>query len=384
MGRKNVPPGSPMRKGHRVLYHYGSSHLDTGSPRALLELVRLVQAMPEFEPVFLMAEAGDLPSAMKDLGVEVRGPSRVSAVSPRAPWRGVKELWYWRRMLKEWNIEILHLNEVGWNYGLVCAAYSRRIPVILHAHNPTTLSRRNVHRFAADVLLVPSESLKRDIKNSHLLRGDVRVLPNVVDLRRFASGSPIRKELGLRRSDFVVLFVGQISYRKGVDILVDVAREMRDNASRAVFLVAGPDAIGEAEFCSGVRATLREAGLSTRVRMLGSRDDIPDLMATSDVFFLPTRQEPFGIVFLEAMAARLPVVGTNIGGVPEVVGSDCGGVLIDAEDVQGYAGSLLELERSETTRTKMALRGWERAWAVFGAESVGGAVRDLYRTLLDI
>ena len=366
----------------RILYHYGSSHLDTGSPRALLELVRLVKKMPEYEPVFLMAAPGDLPAAMEASGVETRGPMRVATVSPRAPLRGLQELWKWRRLLKDWKIDLFHLNEIGWNNGAVLTASMLGIPVVLHAHNPAVIHRRNLNRLVADVVLVPSKGLIGEISDRHLLRGGIQVVPNVVDLDRFSSGKSIREDLGLHREDFVILFVGQISHRKGVDLLIEVAKRMGVEGSRAVFLLVGPDAVGEADFGDSMRERVRKGDLSVQIRMLGSREDVPDLMASVDVFFLPTRSEPFGIVFLEAMAAGLPVVGSKVGGVPEVIGTEGDGVMVDAEDVEGYAKALLELERCDRVRTEIGGRAKRRAQTLFGPERIGCAVRQLYQRLL--
>lgn len=366
----------------RILYHYGSSHFDTGSPRALYELIRLVQGMPEYDPIYFTSAPGPLPSAIEDLGVEVKGLYTTSSVTPRAPVTGLRRCWRWRERLKAWRVGLVHLNEVGWNTDILFGAAFARIPTIIHAHNPTIVYPRNMNRLVAKTLLVPSDAMTREIKGIELIKGGVRVVPNVVDLRRFEKGRDIRGHLPVREDEFFVLFVGQIRHGKGVDVLIDVAQRLRDVGSRAKFLLAGPEAIGESGYSRKIRSMISRAGLGERVLLLGTRDDIPDLMATADVFFLPTRGESFGLVFLEAMAAGLPVIGSEVGAVPEIVGNGGCGWLFNPEDSLGFANALRALEADSQRRREMGRNGQERANALFGADAVKARIREVYKEVV--
>ena len=118
----------------------------------------------------------------------------------------------------------------------------------------------------------------------------------------------------------VIATVAQICERKGIDTVLEAARLLLMRHENLRFALAGPDGPGESAFAAEMRRQAAEdPALRGRVHFLGSRQDIPELLASADLFFLPTRHEPFGIVVVEAMAAGLPAVVSRLGGIPEIV-----------------------------------------------------------------
>ena len=137
--------------------------------------------------------------------------------------------------------------------------------------------------------------------------------------------------------------VAQIVHRKGIDILLETARALLQERKDLVFVIAGPRMESEEEFGRRMLAVAQDPAFGGRVRFLGSRNDIPDVMASLDLFVLPTRAEPLGIVVLEAMAAGLPVIASKVGGIPEMLNSPEVGTLVDPLTPEAFASAVREI-----------------------------------------
>jgi glycosyltransferase involved in cell wall biosynthesis len=121
--------------------------------------------------------------------------------------------------------------------------------------------------------------------------------------------------------------------------------------------------------------------LSHRVELLGARADVPDLLARSDVFVLSSRSEGFPVSVLEAMAAGLPVVATDVGGVGEAVEDGETGFLIPAADSEALAAALERLLVDGELRRRLGAAGRARALRLFDVSRYRAAYEELYRRL---
>jgi glycosyltransferase involved in cell wall biosynthesis len=124
-----------------------------------------------------------------------------------------------------------------------------------------------------------------------------------------------------------------------------------------------------------------DPALAGRVRFLGSRNDIPDILASSDIFFLPSRYETFGLVVAEAMAASLPVVTTRVGGIPEIIRSDREGIVLEVDDVRGFTGAIDSLLADPATRVALGRAGRQSLEGRFDRATYARALEALYSSL---
>jgi glycosyltransferase involved in cell wall biosynthesis len=366
----------------RILYHYGSSHFDTGSPRALVGIMDLLDRT-RFQPLFLPARGGPLVSAVQARGVEVLRPGQVRSVSWRASRAARRQIAGWCDRLIEDQVDLLHLNELGWNSDIVLAAWLVDIPVVLHLHNPVSIRARNLNVNIADRILMPSQNHRHAISGFHRIADKHSVLYNTTTIPPTGDAEQVRKELRLNEDTKVILTVAQLSYRKGIDMVLDVAQCVWAMMPEVVFLIAGPDAVDESSYADQMREKaeqLRSDG--NDVRFLGSRDDVNDLLSTAEVFFLPSRAEPFGIVFVEAMAAGVPVVASRVGGIPEVVAPHEGGVLVDDFSPEAFASALLAFLGDSPLRTRVSEAARMRSHRVFGRETLSVVLNRTYSDLL--
>jgi glycosyltransferase involved in cell wall biosynthesis len=134
----------------------------------------------------------------------------------------------------------------------------------------------------------------------------------------------IRRELGLSRESKLILYVGRLHYRKGLDLIIDYIGKQLDSLNANLLIMGEPiDARNLESGKMNYRATLlqksEETGMASRIHFLGYRKDVFSIMKQADVLMHLARHEGFGLIFIEAFLARIPVVASNVGGIPEVM-----------------------------------------------------------------
>jgi glycosyltransferase involved in cell wall biosynthesis len=149
-----------------------------------------------------------------------------------------------------------------------------------------------------------------------------------------------------------------------------------------------PDArlilVGEGPERRRIEEEISRRRLGSFVRLLGLRGDVARLLAAADVFLLTSISEGIPVTLIEAMAARLPIVATNVGGVSEVVQHRQTGLLAPAGDDAALAGALIRLLGDEAERHRLGNRGFERAACLFSQEEMHASYAHLYEEMISI
>ncbi len=363
----------------RVLYQYRSQHLDTGSPRALLRLIELVDRNI-VDPWFMASGDGPLIDALRERNVTIV-EGGMQTISHRHPLRSVRAIARQRHRLRSWKIDVVHLNELGWNQDLIFAAASLRLPVFLHVHLPQAIEFRNAHRLLASKVILVSEEQRVSIRHFHRIMDKAIVIHNPVDLATFASGKNIRDALSLRSDQRVVGTIAQIRPNKGIVTLVETARLLIPRQPKLIFLVVGPDGKGHGPFADDMRRLVGEPVFDDRVRFLGSRTDIADLLATFDVFFLPTELETLNMSVTEAMAASVPVVTSPVHGMAELIPSSEFGRVVTPPTAAGFAQTIEDLLTDPELASGIGARACHSLTARFDRASVSSKLNELYSSL---
>ena len=369
-----------MRDKIRILNYYPHLQFDTGSPKAMANFIESLDRAV-FQPVYCAGGSGPLVDALASRGVEiVRG--QADSVTFRRPLAALAAIRRQSALLKSWRIDILHAHGLFWNTDLILAAWALRIPVVLHVHNPDAVAFQNLNRLAARKVLFCSGDVMERCGHLGRIADRAEVLHNAIDTSAMGRGSSIRAELGLNATDIAVGTVAQVTPRKGIDILVETARILLRERRDLVFLVAGPPPPGEEEFGRRMRAAAEEPDLQGRVRFLGSRSDIPDFLASLDLFLFPTRAEPFGIVVIEAMAAGLPVIASKVGGIPEILSSPEVGRLVEPLTPEAFAGAAREILALPDRGKSMGARARLSLTGRFDMATAGERLKRIYLDLL--
>jgi N-acetyl-alpha-D-glucosaminyl L-malate synthase BshA len=237
---------------------------------------------------------------------------------------------------------------------------------------------------ASDAATAVSEWLAAETKKQFCVRTgpecDIDVVPNFVDTERFHPDAAKNPHLCIERDKPTVVHVSNFRPVKRVPWLIDAfGRAVAANGAPAnaqlVLVGDGPDQ-------AVCRERVSELGLGERVRFLGERDVLPELLASADVFALASESESFGLSALEAMSCGTAVVATDAGGVREVVTHDETGLLSPREDIDAFARHLAELLSDRPRADAMGRRAREDALERFRREKVVRAYEQLYRRVL--
>jgi glycosyltransferase involved in cell wall biosynthesis/2-polyprenyl-3-methyl-5-hydroxy-6-metoxy-1,4-benzoquinol methylase len=170
----------------------------------------------------------------------------------------------------------------------------------------------------------------------------------------------VRSALGTSPEAVVILQASRMQAWKGHRLLIDALSELRANPRWVCWIAGGAQRPSEVAYEQEMRARVRQFGLEGRVQFLGQRSDVPALMGAADILCQPNLgPEPFGIAFVEALAAALPVVTTAMGGAPEIVGVSCGRLV--SPDARSVAAAIEELVDDAGLRQRLSDAGPGRA-----------------------
>jgi glycosyltransferase involved in cell wall biosynthesis len=170
-----------------------------------------------------------------------------------------------------------------------------------------------------------------------------------------------RAELNVEGEQAVILQVSRMEPGKGHHLHLQALATLLDRNDWVCWMVGGAQQPAEQKYLEELRAHAQKLGLGSRVRFLGQRQDVADLMRSADIFCQPNAApESFGIVFIEALGAGLPVVSFALGGAAEIIDETCG-LLAAPKDIGGLSHHLRKLLAAPALRRTLGERGPARA-----------------------
>jgi sugar transferase (PEP-CTERM/EpsH1 system associated) len=291
---------------------------------------------------------------------------------PFAQWRELV------RCFRELKPDVVHThNAYPHFYGTLAARWCR-IPVVINTRHGrrigTTWKARTwfwlAGMLADRVVAVSDDAAHLCLKDVSLPRRKVARIWNGIDLSRFAYRGPA--------SNPIAISVARLSPEKDFPTLI-----------RAVALAAEvvPELrlkiVGDGPERERMEHLIVELGQSSRIELLGERQDIPELLATAGFFATATLTEGISLTLLEAMASGLPVLATNVGGNPEIVEEDLTGYLVPAGNVEVLAAALIRMVHANGLWPELGRQGRERVEQHFSNRNMVSSYEKLYTELLN-
>lgn len=231
------------------------------------------------------------------------------------------------KLCAEHNIDILHAHLHKSIASCLLASLICKKPLVVHEHGGIVRKGLTFSiyrlllkllRHRASTIIANSEAMARELAASAGIdRAGIKVIYNAVDFGTFDPGRfsrrAIRQKLGISDSDFVLGFVGRLNHVKGVDLLIKALSLLLKKSNRYLLLIAG-----DGPQHRSLESLVKRLAVPEKVRFLGTCRNVAELMAGFDVGVVPSRQEPFGIVVLELMRMKVPVVCSGVEGMAEL------------------------------------------------------------------
>jgi glycosyltransferase involved in cell wall biosynthesis len=361
---------------------YVDSDVFGGSEQVVLQLVQgldgtrwrpvlLHHPAPGLAPLLQLARAADCRTLavprVTDRNLLLRLPRLIGAISHLQP-----------------AIFHAHLNwQLSCKFGIAAAALRRTPAVLATVHlfvdalmNRNVRTQMRVVAQAVDRFLPVSRHVEGELVSEGIPAGKLGLIRNGIDPQQFQvpRDPDLRTALAGDSPAPVVLTAARLAPQKALDVLLGAAALVPE----AVFLLAG-----EGPERPALEARAAELGISSRVRFLGARRDIAELLAISDLFVLPSLVEGLPISILEAMAGAKPVVATRIGGTDEVVVEGETGLMVPVGDTEALAAAIRRILGDPDLAWRLGQSGRTRVQREFSLAGMIAAVDATYEEMLE-
>jgi len=293
------------------------------------------------------------------------------------------------KILKKHNVDILHCHRhKSTVYGTVAAVFAKTPVVMAHVHG---LGRsRNFRRKLINFFLfkkinkiVPvAKSVREDVlkNNWSVPEEKIFVLENSIDYRRFAdvsiSKADAKQMLGLPSDVFVFGTVGRLAPTKGPSYLIKAFVNIKEKMPKAHLILLGAGPLKEE-----LQQQVAEASVYQSVHFLGYRNNIEVLLKAMDVFVLSSIAEGMPRAILEAMAAGVPCIATEVGGIPEIISDNNVGVLVPPKDSEALAEEMIKLAKMpEKKQQKFVDNARQKVYSCYSHKVVMRKLENIYET----
>jgi glycosyltransferase involved in cell wall biosynthesis len=370
-------------KPQRVLHVFVSLPIG-GAENLLLSNLRLLDPAKFQSVVCTLGEKGVLAEQVVRMGVPL-----VELCLMRNRGRGGMIVNALVDLIHREKISLVHTHLYHANYFGRLAARRAGVPCVVSVHNTYTdpkWHRRLINRWLArrhtGAIIAGSPEIRRDIlRYDHVSPTLVEVIPNAVDLARSESGlsrEQARARFHLDDDACVVGTVGRLEEQKGHRYLLEAIHHLKGSGLRVVVLLVGA---GREE--AALRERAKALNLGDDVRFLGMRNDLGDLFRAMDIFAMPSLWEGLSLAMLSAMAAGLPVVATDVGGVSDVLGRSERGFVLPPKDSVQLAQRILWCWAHRVESAEIAQRGREFVRSNYSDTAMVQRLMTIYENVLN-
>ncbi|MBC2695469.1 MAG: glycosyltransferase [Desulfobacteraceae bacterium] len=293
---------------------------------------------------------------------------------------------FFRKLLKERKIDILHSHLVDSISGACFASFLNHTPHIGTLHDTHTIeekkSKIRLLQIAAVLgtrLITVSSNMQHFLEaTAKFPMGTFQTIPNGVDLEKFfgPKKAHLRTQLRLKTDDIVLICVGRLAKIKGHELLIEAFGKIKSHYPVKLLIVGdGPDR-------ENIEKLIAEKRRQDDIELLGLRNDIPDLLNLSDCFVLSSHSEGLSCSIIEAMAAGLPVVATDVGGNRELVCDGLSGYLVPPNDPMAFAEKLRILIEDKAGRKQFGHVSLKIAQEKYSIDTMITCYVEIYRAMI--
>jgi len=239
-------------------------------------------------------------------------------------------------------------------------------------------SQRKYKKNVSAIIAI-SEGVKRVLVKGGIDPKCIEVIPSGIDFTPYdnaVSSDYLRRELSFAPDDFLVGIVAHLADHKGHQYLIKATKILKEHSPKIKVII-----VGGGPLRMELDRQVKESHVEDIVYFLGFRKDVPQILSSLDLFVLSSYLEGLGSSILDAMACRLPVVATKVGGIPEVVVHRETGILVPPRNPQAIARAILKLYNDKILAARLGQKGYEVVHRKFSSEAMAEKIVNLYKKL---
>ena len=266
------------------------------------------------------------------------------------------------------------LQEVGINIPIVTTLHGTDITLV--GSHPFYRSAVTFSINKSDAVTSVSQSLKKDTLRLFDITGEIKVVPNFIDVQKYKTDfEDCQRELMATNDEKIITHISNFRPVKRIGDIINIFYKVQQKTPAKLMMVGdGPERL-DAE-----RLT-RKLGIADKVVFFGKSNEIDKILCFSDLFLLPSETESFGLAALEAMASGVPVVSSNSGGIPEVNKDGFSGLLSAVGDIEEMASNAIHILKDESTLNTFK-RNAKQLAGEFDIHTVVGQYESIYESVL--
>lgn len=365
-----------------VVYVHGIGEIG-GAEKDLLSYLDLLDRN-EFCPHVVCPGTGTLKAEVEKYQVPV-------VSSPLPPWRKLRykihhpwAVWKLANIFRQWNIDIVHVNDYWWSPLAYLAAKKCHIPVVVHIRQQIEPVRIKQYWLDKPDRLFP---VSKDIENVlHAMAVEpsrVQLAYSGINVNHFCDAEKrdtFRKHYCVKGDQPVIGTVANLFPRKGYEYLIEALVTVKEVYPDICYVIVGE---GPTSYQEQLVGLVKEKRLESNVLFAGFQENVFEFLNAFDVFVLPSLMEGFGIALLEAMAMSKPIVACKVGGVPEVIKDGVTGMLVPPKDSKSLATALLKILKDDQTKIRLGLAAREIVETQFTREAAMKRIQHFYHQVMD-
>lgn len=302
-------------------------------------------------------------------------------------WHCVRRL---RKLFSDHRADVLHANDIPSYQAASLAAKQLSIPRVSHARFllDSEEGARWFLRYGCERVISVSDYLK-----GHLEEVSGELFSGLVDVSRDGIKVPdpptdddrikAREQLGLDFEKYVFLFFGQFTPVKGLEELIPAIGQLGESVrSKAAFYLIGDDLQNDGQYRRQMQELADRVVEGVLLEFPGFRRDVPEWLKACNCVLVPSRIDPLGMSAMESMASARAVIGSRVGGIPEMIDHGNTGMLVDSSDILGLTQAMEKMSLDSNRADQMGLAGHQRAKELFSLERHVADIESIYRQVI--
>lgn len=220
------------------------------------------------------------------------------------------------------------------------------------------------------------------------------MVPGGVNLKQFVNApkDKVRENLHFDKNDFILLYVGRLEWRKGIETLISSVKLLKNDIPNIKAVIVGGRIYGKQKNNEDFKEYQRlskkaeEDGVKDLIKFMGRLDNdrLPLIYSAADIFIIPSYYEPFGLVALEAAACKVPIIASRVGGLQTIIYEGENGLLFEPRNPFDLKEKVLQLKKSEELSKTLTENAYCDVVANYSWKNIATKINDIYKSMVKL